>query len=165
MKWSETTASKCRYGDIAERIFGEAEVIWEHSEADWQGFANILVHMPDGRFGHYEWTYGSCSGCDEWENLRVSGADPYSSDYYERRQDAVEQIMREATAWFDDEATLRRYLQLEDSDTTYPTANTPTNGGLSGMLHILSGEVGADFHNMGHAFDAWSRSQQANVVD
>ena len=35
MKYSETIASKCRYGDVAERIFGEAEILWEHSEDYW----------------------------------------------------------------------------------------------------------------------------------
>ena len=36
MKWSETTASQARYGDVAERVFGQAEVIAEFSEADYQ---------------------------------------------------------------------------------------------------------------------------------
>lgn len=142
MQWDQTTASECRYGDVAGRIFGDAEVIWEHSENDYQGFANVLVRMPDGRFGHYEWTYGSCSGCDEWEDL--PGGD-----------DEVERIMREAVAWFDDEATLRRYLHLEDEGARYPTANSATNGSIPGMLRVLGG-IGSDFQAMGKAFEQWS---------
>lgn len=68
MKWNETEASKCRYGWIAGNIFGEAEILWESSYADYQGNADIFALMPDGTFVHYEWTYGSCSGCDEWED-------------------------------------------------------------------------------------------------
>lgn len=161
MKWSETTASKCRYGDVAGRIFGEAEVIWEHSEDGYSGFANVLVRMPDGRFGHYEWTYGSCSRCDEWENLDIEGVEPYSEERYSRQADKVEQIMRDAVAWFDDEATLRRYLRIEDPDARYVTANSPTNGSTPGMGRLLFGGIGDDFTAMGEAFERWATQQPA----
>jgi hypothetical protein len=144
MKWNETTASRCRYGDVAGRLFGEAEVIWEHSENGWHGYANVLVRTPDGHFVHYAWTYGSCSHCDDWWDLPGG-------------EDAVEQIMRDAAAWFDDEATLRRYLHLEDSDATYPTGNSPTNDSILGMLRILD-DIGEDLKAMGDAFDSWSKA-------
>ena len=100
MKYSETIASKCRYGDVAERIFGEALILWEHSEDDYSGNANLFAKMPDGQFCHYEWTYGSCSGCDEWEERKLS-------------DDAVEAEMRKSAAWLKDLETARRYLRLE----------------------------------------------------
>lgn len=60
-------ASKCRYGSDAVKAFGGADVIWEHAEDDYQGAVAIVFKMPDGRHGFYEWWYGSCSGCDDWE--------------------------------------------------------------------------------------------------
>ena len=39
MKWSDTTASKCRYGEIAGEIWGGWDVIWECSSDDYQGHA------------------------------------------------------------------------------------------------------------------------------
>lgn len=100
MKWCDTVASRCRYGEVAERLFGEGDVIWEHSYADYQGYANVLVKLPNGMFAHYEWWYGSCSGCDDWENRNLS-------------DDEVLKEMREETAWFNDVPTLRRYLHLD----------------------------------------------------
>lgn len=67
MKWDETIASRCRYGEQAGAIFGEADIIWEDSEDDYSGSADVLALLPDGRFCHYEWSYGSCSSCDDWE--------------------------------------------------------------------------------------------------
>lgn len=43
MKWNETTANECRYGEVAERIWGTSEILWEQSYADYQGEAAIFV--------------------------------------------------------------------------------------------------------------------------
>ena len=37
MKFDETTASQCRYGNVLERVFGDWDIVWEDSEADYQG--------------------------------------------------------------------------------------------------------------------------------
>jgi len=100
MVWQECIASRCRYGELAGRAFGEPEIIWEHSEDDYQGSANFLGQMTDGRFVHYEWSYGSCSGCDEWE------AEGYSDEQ-------IIEIMRSQAAFFPDVTTVKRYLHLE----------------------------------------------------
>ena len=62
IKWNDSVAITCRYGNIVGEALGYPDVIWEHSENDYQGFANFIGKMKDGRFVHYEWTYGSCSG-------------------------------------------------------------------------------------------------------
>jgi hypothetical protein len=144
MKYSETIASTCRYGDVAERIFGEAEILWEHSEDDWSGNANLFAKMPDGQFCHYEWTYGSCCGCDDWEDRGLS-------------DDAVEAEMRRSAAWLKDLETARRYLRLEGefAQVSSPSAQSPVAGGMAGMMRQLSGEVGTDFLAMRDAFETW----------
>lgn len=144
MKWSDTVASRCRYGDVAERIFGKAEILWEHSENYYSGNANIFAKMPDGQFCHYEWTYGSCPGCDDWENRSLD-------------DDAVEVEMRKSAAWLKDLETTRRYLRLEGefAQVSAPSAQSPTAGGMAEMVRQLSGEVGQDFLAMRAAFDRW----------
>jgi len=88
MKWDETIATQCRYGDIAGRIWSDWEIIWEDSEADYQGHASIVA-TKDGKWALYEWWYGSCSGCDGWES---DGKD----------EDEIEAEMRKDALWFDD---------------------------------------------------------------
>ncbi|RJO62630.1 MAG: hypothetical protein C4542_03005 [Dehalococcoidia bacterium] len=153
MKWDETVAFSCRYGSEAATAFPNAEIIWEHSEADYQGFANILGRLSDGRFFHYEWTYGSCSGCDEWESAGYG-------------DDEIVKMMQEAAVYFDDINVLSRYLQLDEATTRdmhYPTANSPMNGSVPGMLRFLGGGIGNDFKDMGEAFVQWQK--EAPTVD
>jgi hypothetical protein len=100
MKYSETIASNCTYGDVAAKILGDAEIIWEDSEDDYSGFANLLARMPDGRFVHLEWDYGSCSGCDDYEARNLS-------------DDDIEAEMRSSAGWLPDLASVRRYLHLD----------------------------------------------------
>lgn len=143
-RWSDTVASRCRYGDVAGRIFDGADVIFERSEDDYQGYANVFARLRDGRFCHYEWTYGSCSGCDEWEDRGLT-------------DDQIEAEMRSAAVFFDNVETVKRYLHLdgEFATATVPTANSPTNGSIPGMLRTLTGGAGEDFRAMGEAFAAY----------
>ena len=100
MRYDETIASKCRYGDVAQRIFGEDEIIWEDSEEGYTGSASLLVKRQDGSFAHYEWSYGSCSGCDDWEMRELT-------------DDQIEAEMRAQTAWLSNGAAVKRYATDE----------------------------------------------------
>lgn len=143
MRWQETVASRCRYGDVAERIFGESEIIWEDSEDDYQGRANILAYMPDKTFIHYMWTYGSCSGCDKWEAA------------FDSNKDKVEQEMRKGLGVLPDVKSLIRYLRLEDEEAKIPTSNSSTNGSVPGMLYLGFGGFGESFEKMRKAAFDW----------
>ncbi len=68
MKFSESKSSECRWSEFAERLIGDWDVLWEHAEVDYQGFAELLA-AKDGRFCYLQWSYGSCSGCDQWEDM------------------------------------------------------------------------------------------------
>lgn len=74
MKYSETVANDCRYGSIAAPLFEGCEIVLDDSEADYQGQAKVVGKRPDGSYIFYEWSYGSCSGCDDWENRSLSDA-------------------------------------------------------------------------------------------
>lgn len=66
MKWGESTAYKCRYGEEVGEAFGFPQVLWERSLSDYQGHASF-VGWDGARIIYYHWNYGSCSGCDTWE--------------------------------------------------------------------------------------------------
>jgi len=81
MNWGETIAGQCRYGDVAEKAFGLMNILWEDSTDDYQGGAEVLAKSESRAWGeedkpyvHYEWSYGSCSGCDGWEDQGLSDA-------------------------------------------------------------------------------------------
>lgn len=124
MKWDKTVASKCRYGEVAEEIWGTWDIIWEDSESDYQGHASFLAEK-DGKYCFYEWWYGSCSGCDGWE------ADGKSDD-------EIEQEMRDTALWLDDIDQLKVWFV---NLTGFPISNynMERGGALVQGLDLLGG--------------------------
>lgn len=51
-----------------QNLFKEAKVIAHWNEGDYQGIVATCVLLPDGRYAIYNDYYGSCSGCDSWED-------------------------------------------------------------------------------------------------
>ncbi len=151
MNWNETVAHNCRYGNVATRIFGELEIIWEHSEDDYQGFANVLAfNKQDNTFIHYDWTYGSCSGCDEWKDRELT-------------EDQIEQEMRSNLLVLHGISQAKKYLKLDEDfikGLKMPTANSITNGSIPGMLHMGFGGFAEDFEAMRKAFDDWRQQRK-----
>jgi hypothetical protein len=102
MTWDETIASRCRYGDVAGRLFDGATILHEDSEDDYQGHADVIAVLRDGRFCHYRWDYGSCSGCDEWEDRGLT-------------DDEIEDEMRRDAVYCDDADTFAKYIGWDDA--------------------------------------------------
>lgn len=126
MKWNETTASECRYGEIAEKVWGDWEILWEDSEADYQGHASILA-KKDNRYSFYEWWYGSCSGCDGWE------ADGSTDEQ-------IEAEMCDTAMWFDSKKELKKWLDMLTGN-PLSNHNMERGGGLAAGIDMLSGGV------------------------
>lgn len=131
--WSETTASNCKWGNCAKKAFLEPLVLWEHSVDDYQGHANFLG-WTGAALVHYRWDYGSCSGCDPWEDEYDS--DPGHSKLVER--------MRADAQYFDDIEEFRKYVQMvlgEKEGYVYGAAWIPQEGidtiiaEAEGLLH------------------------------
>lgn len=99
MRWNDTEASRCRYGDVAQNIWGDCEILWEDSDVSYSGYAHILAKHEDGRYSFYEWTYGSCASCDSWENAGFSIGD-------------IEKEMRHSSIWFESREELSDWLKL-----------------------------------------------------
>lgn len=64
----KTTA---RYSECLETLLTELQadkVLYEDFKDDYQGYVEVDVLLKDGRVFSYRYSYGSCSGCDEWED-------------------------------------------------------------------------------------------------
>ena len=59
-----------RYSEVFEKVIndlGGTDVLRLDYESDYQGYVDIDVRLLDGRVFSYQYSYGSCSGCDDWE--------------------------------------------------------------------------------------------------
>lgn len=68
VKFSDSTAVECRWSEFVSELFHDWEIIWDASENHYQGEVKFLAHK-EGRFAYLTYNYGSCSGCDPWEDL------------------------------------------------------------------------------------------------
>ena len=133
----DSIAAQCRYGDIAVRAFGGiSDLIWECSQDDWQGSANILVSIYDIErevFIHYEWHYGSCSGCDDWEGRGLI-------DF-----EIIQEMIRDCTQ-LNSREELERYINL-----------------LTGKEQVFEEDgVCNEYHEMADAYYKWKDGQKYN---
>lgn len=97
MKFKDTTAYNCRYGENAEVIWRDWDIIWENSNDDYQGSASFIA-IKDDSFSFYSWSYGSCSGCDGWESDGLSSNE-------------IEEEMRRDAIWFNDISVIPKFIE------------------------------------------------------
>lgn len=95
-KFQDCEAYGCRWSELVERMIGDWHVLWEEAEVDYQGGAKVLAYK-DGAFCFVEWTYGSCSGCDPWEDMP--------------EEDAFEEMKRDAM-YFQDGAVFYSWIEM-----------------------------------------------------
>lgn len=66
-----TDLAGCRYADCLEVLLNKLEakkILKADWECDYQGHVDVDVLLKDGRVFSLYYSYGSCSGCDEWED-------------------------------------------------------------------------------------------------
>jgi hypothetical protein len=56
------------HDDQMKALFKGATVLAHWNEEDYQGTVATAVRLEDGRFCWYQDSYGSCAGCDSWED-------------------------------------------------------------------------------------------------
>lgn len=64
-----------RYSSILESLLQSlhaVEVLRKDYESDYSGYVDVDVLLKDGRIFSYRYSYGSCSGCDEWEQRELT---------------------------------------------------------------------------------------------
>lgn len=57
-RWHETVAA----------ALPDGEVLFSSGNEDYSGQVAIVAKLDDGDWLFYAWSYGSCSGCDPWED-------------------------------------------------------------------------------------------------
>jgi hypothetical protein len=94
--WSDTVASRCRWSEYAAELFESWDIIWDNSSDDYQGSVQFLAHK-DGKFGYLHYSYGSCSGCDGFEDRPIKD---------------VREEFKNMAEYFDDVHQLQRWVDL-----------------------------------------------------
>jgi len=56
------------HDDHMKQLFHGADVLAHYNEGYYQGCVATCVRLADKRFAYYTDSYGSCSGCDSWED-------------------------------------------------------------------------------------------------
>jgi hypothetical protein len=102
-----------RYGDILEDVLSflnGKEILYKSYEDDYQGYVDVDMLLSDGRVFSYYYSYGSCSGCDEWE------AEEYSNE-------KIKVIMIQEATFFDNIDMYNEWCKTNKSRMNYQKEN------------------------------------------
>lgn len=94
-------------GEILEHL-DDGELVLYNGRPDYQGSCVVIAKLASGKWLQYEWSYGSCSGCDQWEGVY----DPYEYSTDTDEEKAAKAKGREATI-----AEWRKSATQMDADT------------------------------------------------
>lgn len=94
----------CRWDECfqiaIDSLGGAKEILFEDAYADWQGHLDMDVLLEDGRVASYYYSYGSCSGCDQWEGEFC----------YDEQDEKVAQVMLDEMTIFTDRAEYDKWV-------------------------------------------------------
>lgn len=90
-----------RWSYIVKQALPDGEIVSSVGSCDYQGSVAIVAKLDDGNWLHYAWSYGSCSGCDAWED---------------EPEESVKEEIRNGAAILDRDSFLRYLVSAADSD-------------------------------------------------
>lgn len=93
----KTEARYCEQLESLLNKLGAIKILKEDGEADYSGQVSVDALLSDGRVFSYEYYYGSCSGCDEWEDLELI-------------DEKIEETMAKEATFFANEEEYKTYL-------------------------------------------------------
>lgn len=90
------------HDDHMKNLFLDASVIAHYNSGDYQGVVVTCLRLADGRFVVFDDYYGSCSGCDAWEDASDEDISKLCIDLANRAyifdtRDDVKQFLSTAT--------------------------------------------------------------------
>ena len=107
----------CRYCEElgeALREKGAVKLLFLDYVSDYQGSVDISALLSDGRVFSYEYSYGSCSGCDGWEASESTHEDivkeMIDNGTYFDSIESWNSWMASRKGWQDDEPIMSRNL-------------------------------------------------------
>lgn len=98
-----------------KQLFTNSKVIAHWNEGEYQGQVATCVKLLDGRYAIYNDYYGSCSGCDLWEN---------ASDHEVRNMCIT---LAKGAYVFEDFENLIKFLENVDEESNYNWSGTGQN--------------------------------------
>lgn len=104
----------CRYSDLLHTLLvhlGAKKLLFFEGDNDYQGFLDVDVLLKDGRVFSYKYTYGSCSGCDEWESRCLE-------------EDQIIECMEQEATFFEDYRSYYKWAVNTRKEWKLPTIET-----------------------------------------
>lgn len=95
-----------RYSEVLDSLLknlGVKKILDIRYESDYQGFVDVSALLKDGRVFSYLYYYGSCSGCDDWEDRSLS-------------DEKIEAEMKQEGTFFKSVETYEKYKKVRKSD-------------------------------------------------
>lgn len=77
------------------------EIVFDEHDDDYQGDSFYLLKDAEGRYGFLNFGWGSCSGCDAYQDAEVEGGNAL---------EVLRDELWESVNWFDSLEDLRVYL-------------------------------------------------------
>ena len=90
---------------IDEQLGGGKAILRVKYLSDYQGYVDIDILLNDGKVFSYYYAYGSCSGCDRWED--VFGFD---------NNDKIKRVMLQECTIFDDIVQYKKWRETCPND-------------------------------------------------
>lgn len=98
----EKEVDNARYSEVLQMLLtelGGVRLLRKDYESDYQGHVDVDVLLNDGRVFTYYYSYGSCSGCDEWEDRGLS-------------DDQIKDTMKTEATFYPDEASYNEWRRM-----------------------------------------------------
>lgn len=127
--WDQVMKMERRAGghdDQMKGLFENSEVVAHWNEGDYQGMVATCVKLPDGEYALYNDFYGSCGGCDSWEDatdeevVNMCKSLANSAYIFNNLEDVKEFLSNKSEVytegnfdWFEHEPSPARYLLEE----------------------------------------------------
>lgn len=108
MKKITKLVDEARYSGNLERVVNSLlpkRILRVVFESDYQGFVDIDIELKDGRVFSYKYYYGSCSGCDDWEDRELTD------------EQIEKEMLKESTIFKNLESYLKWRAKVSEYDT------------------------------------------------
>lgn len=117
------------HDDQMKYLFKDSKLIGHWNEGDWQGSVATCVQIKSGEYVIYNDSYGSCSGCDSWED----------ADDGDIRSMCID--LANGAYIFNNLADVKKFLKNENDEFTEGNFDWFNYGEASHLLHNIENGI------------------------